>query len=169
MTVFSSWRKGRRAAAALGVVSAGLLTLSACEKPTPLATVSVGKDTVTAEAACYDDGGTLGDLSGKDKKGETELQKCLSATPKKTITVHPGDKVRLGVEPDMAEQGWFALSGGSRISNLSKQTYASFDGESLFFNQQTQSMAKSTTVTIMTSKDNSYTGVWNIKLERAES
>ncbi|HBF81590.1 MAG TPA: DUF2771 domain-containing protein, partial [Streptomyces sp.] len=42
MTVAFFSGKGRRIGVALGAVSAGLLVLSACDKPTPLATVTVG-------------------------------------------------------------------------------------------------------------------------------
>ncbi|UNO40413.1 hypothetical protein [Streptomyces sp. MST-110588] len=169
MTAFSSWGQGRRAAAAIGAVTIGLLTLSACEKPTPMATVTVGKDTVTAEAACYDNGDVLGNPA-KDKKAQAKFEECLTAAPKKTITVHPGEKVRIGVDPDMADQGWFALTSSARLNNLSKQTYASFAGDDLFVNQQTRSLNKNTVISVVTSNsDGGYTGVWNIKLERAES
>lgn len=168
MTAFSSWGKGRRAAA-LGAVSLGLLTLSACEKPTPLATVTVGTDSVIAEAVCYDDGKPLGRLDAEDKAEQAKFAKCLSTAPTETITVHPGEKVRLGVEPDMAEQGWIALSNAARLNNLSKQTYQTFEGDQLFLNQQTRSLEDSAVVSVMTSKAGGYTGVWNIKLERAKS
>ncbi|GCD35533.1 lipoprotein [Streptomyces chrestomyceticus JCM 4735] len=170
MTAFSSWGTGRRAAAALGAVSLGLVTLSACEKPTPLATVTAGKDTVTAEAACYDDGKVLGDLAASDKKAQAEFTKCLTTEPKKTLTVHPGEKLRLGVEPDVAEDGWIALSNNSPITNVSKQTYQVVaSADQLFVNQQTRSLADSTVVSVVATKGGKYTGVWNVKLKRAES
>ena len=41
----------RRAAATIGAISLGLVALTACDKPTAQATVTVGTRTVTAEAA----------------------------------------------------------------------------------------------------------------------
>lgn len=170
MTAFSSSLRGKgRRAAAAGAVSLGLLVLSACDQPTPRATVTVGQDTVTAEASCYEDGKAIGDLTGKGKAEQAKFQKCLTAEPEQTITVHPGDKVRLGVEPDMAEDGWIALSNGAPLTSLSKQTYKSVEGDQVFYNQQTQSMSDSTIISILTSKGSQYTGVWNVKLKRASS
>ncbi|MEU6115940.1 hypothetical protein ABZ840_15615 [Streptomyces sp. NPDC047117] len=171
MTAFSSSLrgKGRRAAAAAGAVSLGLLVLSACDQPTPRATVTAGQDSVTAEASCYEDGKTIGDLTSKNKAEQAKFEKCMTAKPDQTITIHPGDKVRLGVEPDMAEQGWIAMANGMPVTSLSKQTYTSVEGDRVFYNQQTQQMADSATISIMTSKGGKYTGVWNIKLERASS
>ncbi|MEV0603545.1 hypothetical protein AB0I82_30205 [Streptomyces sp. NPDC050315] len=171
MTAFSSSLrgKGRRAAAAAGAVSLGLLVLSACDQPTPRATVTAGQDTVTAEASCYEDGKTLGDLTAKEKAEQAKFEKCMTSEPDQTLTVHPGDKVRLGVEPDMAEQGWIAMSNGMPMTSLSKQTYTSIDSDQVFYNQQTRQMSDSTTISIMTSKGGKYTGIWNIKLNRASS
>ncbi|MBT2387373.1 DUF2771 family protein [Streptomyces sp. ISL-11] len=144
--------KRRRAAAAAGAVTFGLLALSACDKPTPLATVTVGSTTVTAEAACYDEGKDL---------GEAALDKCVKEGSPKTIKVKPGDKVRVGVEPKIADSGWIVLtSGPQQRSNQSKQTYVSLDGQRLFVNQSGTQIEDSTVLTVLT-KD----GVWNVKLE----
>ncbi|MGY5128548.1 hypothetical protein [Streptomyces nigrescens] len=126
-----SWGKGRRAAAAIGAVSLGLITLSACEKPTALATVTVGSSTVTAEATpgCDGDGKVL---SKKDISG------CLTKKGGKTITVRPGEKVRVGVEPDVAKSGWIVIGAGPVMREPSKGTYRSFDAESLFMQQNPQ-------------------------------
>ncbi|GAU64818.1 lipoprotein [Streptomyces sp. NBRC 110611] len=120
-----SWGKGRRAAAAIGAVSLGLITLSACEKPTSLATVSVGSTTVTAEATPGCDGEGK-ELSRKD------IAACITKKGGKTITVHPGEKVRVGVDPDVAKSGWVAIGAGPVMEEPSKQTYRSFDADTLF-------------------------------------
>ncbi|MFD7919041.1 DUF2771 domain-containing protein [Streptomyces sp. NPDC059740] len=166
----SAWSRGRRAGAALGAVSLGLVALSSCSQPTPLATVTVGSGTVTAEASCYQDGKSLGEFSGQNKENIAKFSTCLNAKPKKTITVHPGEKVRLGVEPETADQGWFAaVNGNQQLSSVSKQTYASFDGEQLFYSQQGGGPSDSATVSIISSKGSAFTGVWNVKLKRADS
>ncbi|MGP8299740.1 hypothetical protein ACTPOK_17790 [Streptomyces inhibens] len=126
-----SWGKGRRAAAAIGAVSLGLITLSACEKPTALATVTVGSTTVTAEAT-----------PGCDGKGEVLSKKaiaaCITKKGGKTITVHPGEKVRVGVDPEVAKSGWIVIGGGPVMREPSKETYRSFDADTLFMQQNPQ-------------------------------
>ncbi|MFJ9415629.1 MULTISPECIES: hypothetical protein [unclassified Streptomyces] len=127
-----SWGKGRRAAAAIGAVSLGLLTLSACEKPTALATVTAGSSTVSAEATPGCDGG------GKSLDKE-KFTACISKQGGKTITVSPGEKVRIGVEPDIAKNGWLAFAGDSG-QGVSKthQTYRTLDSSQLFVKQDPQ-------------------------------
>ncbi|MFG2227002.1 hypothetical protein ACIBK8_28810 [Streptomyces sp. NPDC050161] len=123
--------KGRRAAAAVGAVSLGLITLSACEKPTDLATVTVGSSTITAEATpgCDGEGKML------DKK---QVESCITKKGDKTLTVHPGEKVRVGVEPDVAKSGWIVIGGGPVMREPSKQTYRTFDADTLFMQQNPQ-------------------------------
>jgi poly(3-hydroxybutyrate) depolymerase len=77
MTMQSAVRR-RRAVAAAGAVSAGLLVLSACDKPTPVSTITVGRNSVHTEATCYNDG---------DAVKTAELAKCLKAST--SISVDP--------------------------------------------------------------------------------
>ncbi|MFJ9406403.1 hypothetical protein [Streptomyces sp. NPDC101393] len=133
-----SWGKGRRAAAAIGAVSLGLITLSACEKPTALATVTVGSTTVTSEATkgCDGDGEAL---------DQAKFRSCLSNQGGKTITVSPGEKVRVGVEPDIAERGWLAFAGeGGQGVSKTHQTYRTIDSSQLFLKQDPQTGQTST-------------------------
>ncbi|MGW3730118.1 DUF2771 domain-containing protein, partial [Streptomyces sp. NPDC000851] len=46
MTTMQSVVRRRRAVAAAGAVSAGLLVLSACDKPSPMSTITVGSSSV---------------------------------------------------------------------------------------------------------------------------
>ncbi|MER6391695.1 DUF2771 domain-containing protein [Streptomyces sp. NPDC059382] len=118
--------RARRSVAALGAVSAGLLLLSACDKPTPLATVTVGTSSVSAEAACQNDGKEL----SVDK-----VQECLTNVKEaKTIEYGRGDTLRLGVEPEVVEDGrqWQALLDGQPITEPSSNTYRSFSGADVF-------------------------------------
>ncbi|MEU1617671.1 hypothetical protein ACFZAU_12200 [Streptomyces sp. NPDC008238] len=153
----------RRRAAALGAVSLGLIALSACEKPTPLATVTVGDRTVTTEATskCY--------LDGK-KLTEQAFLACLQGKPEKTITVRPGDKVRIGVDPAIAEKGWVVAAGTSGKSGLLKDTtYRSFDAETLLADAQSGASASEVTLNIIeTGSAQDYLGVWQFKLKTAD-
>ncbi|TSB21500.1 hypothetical protein OG422_18985 [Streptomyces sp. NBC_01525] len=126
-----SWGKGRRAAAAIGAVSLGLVTLSACEKPTDLATVTVGSTTVTAEATpgCNGDGKLL---------SKKQVETCITKNGGKTVTVQSGDKVRVGVAPEVAKSGWIVIGGGPVMREASHETYRSFDADTLFMQQNPQ-------------------------------
>ncbi len=117
--------KGRRSVAALGAVSAGLLLLSACDKPTPLATVTVGSSSVSVEAACSDE----------NELSMDKVQECLTEMKDaKTIDYGRGDTLRLGVEPDVVEDGkrWQAVLDGQPITEPSSNTYRSFPGADIF-------------------------------------
>jgi hypothetical protein len=147
----------RRAVAVAGAVSAGLLVLSACEKPTPVSTVTVGKDSVNAEATCYNDGKAL------DAKS---LAQCVKNIDKaKSIKVDQDQTVRFGVDPKIADAGWVILVNGQQFSDVSKKTYRTIPG-SAFFNQQYGTQGDTNTVTIrMGEKANQ--GLWSFKLKKA--
>ncbi|MEU3723952.1 DUF2771 domain-containing protein [Streptomyces sp. NPDC031705] len=120
--------RARRSVAALGAVSAGLLLLSACanDKPTPLATVTVGSTSVSAESECRAD--------GKDLSMD-RVQECLTdLKDAKTIDYGRGDTLRLGVEPEIVEDGkkWQAVLDGQPITEPSANTYRSFQGADVF-------------------------------------
>jgi hypothetical protein len=159
MTVAFFSGKRRRAAAALGAVSAGLLVLSACgDKPTPLVTVTVGTDSVAAEAACYNDGEAI---------KESLLQDCLSKKPAKTVEVDLDDKVRMGVDPEIADNGWTLLFGGQPVEQEPyKKTYRTIPGNA-FFSSQTGELTSKTVVSVMETSGNKVLGIWNLQFEKA--
>ncbi|WP_329381254.1 DUF2771 domain-containing protein [Streptomyces sp. NBC_01351] len=118
--------RARRSVAALGAVSAGLLLLSACDKPTPLATVTVGTSSVSAESECH---------SAKEPLSIERVQECVTdLKDAKTIEYGRGDTLRLGVEPDVVEDGkrWSAILDGQPITEPSSNTYRSFPGADVF-------------------------------------
>jgi hypothetical protein len=119
--------RGRRSVAALGAVSAGLLLLSACDKPTPLATVTVGTSSVSTEAASG--------CSDAKELSLDKVQECITELKDaKTIDYGRGDTLRLGVEPEVVEDGkrWQAVLDGSPITEPSANTYRSFPGADIF-------------------------------------
>jgi hypothetical protein len=145
----------RRAVAALGAVSAGLLVLSACDKPTPLATITVGKNSVSSETACYND--------GKEVKA-ADLAKCLTSSDIKSIKVDPDETVRFGVDPKIADNGWTILMNGQPLTDSSKKTYRTIPG-SVFFNAQYGASGNSTLVSIKEG-DKTVTGLWTFKFKK---
>ncbi|MDI6413562.1 hypothetical protein [Streptomyces albus] len=157
----SQSRRGMRTAAALGAASLGLVALSACEQPTPMVTATVGGDSVSTEAACYDDGKAI---------PQEDVRKCLGKKAEKTISVGTGDKLRIGVDPKTAEDGWLVLVDGKpALPEPLKKTYYSFPGEA-FFQQQSQSgqpsaPSKNVQVTVVQTSGGDFNGIWHVNLK----
>lgn len=130
MTVAFFSGRARRAGVALGAVSAGLLVLSACGwvKPTPIATVTVGSHSVNTEATkdCYNAEGLK----------ESQVQKCLEAKTGKVVEVSLDDRIRFGVDPEIAENGWTLFIDGQRAEQEPyKKTYRSINASAFFAGQ----------------------------------
>ncbi|MEW2396893.1 DUF2771 domain-containing protein [Streptomyces sp. NPDC046862] len=155
MTSLRSEARRRRAVATVGAVSAGLLALSACDKPSPLATITVGKNSVSSETDCYNDGKTV---------STEELAKCLKSKDIKSIDVDPDETVRFGVDPDIADKGWTILMNGQPLTDASKKTYRTIPG-SVFFNAQYGAQGNTTVVSIRQGETN-VTGLWSFKLKK---
>jgi hypothetical protein len=155
MTTLQSASRRRRAVAAAGAVSAGLLVLSACEKPTPIATITVGTSSVNSEATCYNDGKALSTAS---------LANCLKDTGIKSIKVDPDETVRFGVDPAVADNGWTILMNGQPLTDSSKKTYRTIPG-SVFFNAQYGAQGNSTLVSIKEGEKD-VKGLWSFKLKK---
>ncbi|MER6803761.1 MULTISPECIES: DUF2771 domain-containing protein [Streptomyces] len=146
----------RRAVAAVGAVSAGLLVLSACDKPTPMATVTVGTSSVSSEATCGGEGEAL---------KSADLNKCLKDKDIEEISVDPeGGTVRFGVDPEIADKGWTILMNGRPLTESIKKTYQSVPG-SVFFNAQYGAQGDSTLVSIQEG-ENKATGLWSFRLKK---
>ncbi|MGR6971159.1 DUF2771 domain-containing protein [Streptomyces sp. NPDC003758] len=148
--------RSRRAVAAFGAVSAGLLLLSACEKPSPLATITVGTNSVSSQTDCYNDGKEV---------PSADLAKCLKSKDIKSIKVDPDETVRFGVDPAIADKGWTILMNGQPLTESSTKTYRTIPG-SVFFNAQYGASGNSTLVSIKEG-ESKVTGLWSFKLEKA--
>jgi hypothetical protein len=148
--------RSHRAVAALGAASAGLLLLSACNKPTPMATVTVGTQSVSSQTDCYND--------GKEVPAST-LAGCLKSKDIKSIKVDPDETVRFGVDPSIADKGWTILMNGQPLTESSTKTYRTIPG-SVFFNAQYGASGNSTLVSLKEG-DKTVTGLWSFKFEKA--
>lgn len=159
MTTLQSAVRRRRAVAAAGAVSAGLLVLSACDKPTAMATVTVGSDSVSSEATC----------GGEGKALTTEaLNKCLQDKDIDEIKVDPLETVRFGVDPEIADNSWtILLNGQPLVDPMKNNTYQSIPG-SVFFNAQYGAQGDSTLVSIKEGGENEATGLWSFRLKKDE-
>ncbi|RFU85300.1 DUF2771 domain-containing protein [Streptomyces triticagri] len=165
MTSLRMTAKGRRTAAALGAVSAGLLVLAACDKPTPIATVTVGSDSVNTEASCYKDGDTI---------SEAETKKCLAKDAEKSITVDMDDKVRFGVDPEIADSGWTLFINGQQAEQEPyKKSYRTIPGNAFFSAGQGPDGSQGATlknaqVSIVETDGSKLKGIWHFKLKKGE-
>lgn len=161
-------RRATRTAVAVGTVTLALAALSACEKPTPVATLSVGTGSVSSEAACYD----------KDKVlGEEELGSCLGEKDRESVTVGESDTLRFGVEPEIAEEGWQLFLNGQQVTDGFETTYRTFPSEQLFsfVEQQAQQSGEGSpdtvNVSIVEGKEAGNArgidahGVWNFEIK----
>lgn len=159
MTMQSAVRR-RRAVAAAGAVSAGLLVLSACDKPTPMSTITVGTSSVSEEATCGGEGEAL---------KSADLTKCLKDTGVKSITVDPDETIRFGVDPEVADKRWTILMNGQPLTEDTDKTYRTIPG-SVFFNAQYGAQGDSTLVSIKAAdgkkNSNTVTGLWSFKLKK---
>ncbi|MFD1828663.1 MULTISPECIES: DUF2771 domain-containing protein [Streptomyces] len=144
-----------RTAVAIGAATLGLVALSACEKPTPRATVTVGSDSVSTEAACYEDGGAI---------SQEKVLSCAKQETTTSISVDEGDLLRIGVDPEIAEEGWVLfLDGQPAVTDKIGKTYRSFSGDAFFRDGE----AKSVRLGIVGYDGSEYHGVWNIELKKA--
>jgi hypothetical protein len=149
--------KRRRAAAAIGAASAGLLVLTACEKPTPLATVTVGTESVHSEAACYNDGDPLKEseaVACQDKRG-------------KTVKVAADDQIRFGVDPAIADNGWtLYIEGQPAEQEAFKKTYRTIHASAFFAAQPGQASSTKVNISIVEAKGGKLLGIWPFTLEK---
>ncbi|WP_448315479.1 DUF2771 domain-containing protein [Streptomyces sp. CO7] len=161
MTTMHSAARRRRAVAAVGAVSAGLLALSACDAPSPVATVTVNSDTVHSEASCWNDGKAI---------SSEELTSCLQDKDVPTLKVNQDETVRFGVDQEIAESRWVILMNGRPLVEDSGRTYRTIPG-SVFFSSQYGAQGNSTVVAVQAlDKDDKAktTGLWTFKLKRGD-
>ncbi|WNZ10645.1 hypothetical protein [Streptomyces sp. 11x1] len=152
--------RSRRAAATLGAVSAGLLVLSACDEPTPMATVTIGTDSISSEAACY-----------RTLTAE-KARECAQKKPSKSIDLPQGETLRIGVDPEVSETGWALwINGEQATNNTFDKTYWSFENADLFATQPGQAAQKSLTISVVeqNAEGSKIEGVWNFELKNPDA
>ncbi|GAA2121755.1 hypothetical protein [Streptomyces synnematoformans] len=158
-------RRGTRAGAGLGVAALAVVALAGCEKPTPLAQITVGDRTASTEAQCYEDGKDI---------SNAELNACVEERAGASITVDAGDRVRIGVDPDIADTGWtLFVDGRPVVPRPSKHTYVTYSGDQ-FFNVQSPTGEptqndKAKVGIVEIDEDGNYKGAWSFDLKRKES
>lgn len=125
-------RRSLRTFCAVGTAGLAVVAVSGCEKPKPVATVTVGSTSVFNHDQCTNDG---------KKMGAKAFEKCAEDAKSKSISFSGSDVLRIGVEPDVAERGWEVLgtiqnpqTGQDQTAKLiqfTKKTYATTQGVDL--------------------------------------
>ncbi|MFR9723767.1 hypothetical protein ACL02R_10435 [Streptomyces sp. MS19] len=128
MTAISTSR-GRRAirtTVAVGAVSLGFVVLAACQKPTPSAhfTLNTHTDSFEADHDCYH-----GDGIDADRADD-----CVTPDDSPEFATRSGDTFRIGVDPEVADDGWVLLLNGMphQQQDPYTSTYQTFDTDELF-------------------------------------
>jgi hypothetical protein len=158
-------RRARRAVPALGVAVLSVVALAGCDKPTPLAQITVGGRTASTEAQCYDE--------GKDIP-TGELDACVAKRAGASITVDAGQPVRIGVDPDIADTGWtLFVDGRPVVPRPSKHTYVTYNADQ-FLNAQSPTGEpvvndKAKVGIVEIDEKGNYKGAWSFDLKRKES
>jgi len=125
-----------------------------------MATVTVGKTSKSAEAECYSDGKAI---------ARAEATKCTQAKAEDTLRVPQGETLRIGVDPEIADEGWSLWINGQQVISPLKKTYYAFQGVDLFAEQQGQQAPKELNVSVVQQSGEDIQGVWNFKLENDDA
>ncbi|NYI07695.1 DUF2771 domain-containing protein [Allostreptomyces psammosilenae] len=148
----------RRRVAAIGATIVGLAALSACEQPTPLATAVNGSTSVHTEAGCY---------AGGEALPEEQIQACFTEDPETSavMDVEVGDRLRVGVEPEIAEDGWFLALDGQQLTDPTEKTFVTVGqmNQQLFANNPEEVKLQ-----IVQGTSSEVIGVWTFKLRLAQ-
>jgi hypothetical protein len=141
---------------ALGAVCASLAVLCACQKPTPLVTVTSGRDSVHSQTACYDDGRRV---------PVSRLRTCLRGRHFTALKVDPDALVHFGVDPVIADRGWTILLNGRPLTDRSHNTYRTVPA-GVFFSRSLGATGRSTLASVLEGNGTRLTGLWSFTLQR---
>ncbi|MGP4113927.1 hypothetical protein ACTWP5_23825 [Streptomyces sp. 4N509B] len=119
-----------------GAASLGLFALAGCEKPSPNAHFTLGSATSSPEAAadCWTEGGALSDERARQCLAGT-VSGGVSDRPERgpSFTVRSGETFRVGVDPEIADDGWLLFVNGQPYGlEPFTGTYRSFRATDLF-------------------------------------
>jgi hypothetical protein len=141
--------------ARLALVVAGsaalVLGLAGCTKPNPGASAFSGTNSVYEQAVCWAPEGQYLDA----KTCGTEM--LAGATSE--LPVLAGQTIGISVDPVVADQGWFPVLGGQRVTaNAIKQNYFRFTPT------QEQLGASDGTLAVVSGDDKGTKGIWVFRL-----
>ncbi|MBI1351939.1 MAG: hypothetical protein GC156_12570 [Actinomycetales bacterium] len=104
------------------VLAAAALTLTACSKPNPIATVYSGTSSEWREAACWSSSSAI-----DATQCAQQVLSNASGGSLATVPVVPGEVVGISVDPVVAEKGWTPRIAGQPLTQTPlTQTYFRF-------------------------------------------
>jgi hypothetical protein len=136
------------------------LTLTACEKPNPGATVFSGTSSEYSLAACWaDEGGQI----DQNQCAQDLLANAASGQATKPIPVVPGEVIGISVDPVVADAGWFPRINGQNLAETPlTSTYFRFT-----FPEFQQVAADGLTLEVVAGSDAATRGLWLFRLAPA--
>lgn len=157
-------RRSVRTVFAVGAATCAVVGLSGCDKPNPVATLTVGSDSAHSHDTCDNDG---------KKLGEKQLQQCAKEAKSKSISFTPSDTLRFGVDPEVAEKGWEVITTitdpqssqqqSVYLVEYTKETYATTQDLQLG-----RLADKSEVAVVERNKDGDAYRVWNFTLDKKD-
>lgn len=129
MTAISMGRRVLRTALAAGAAGAALVALTGCERPAPNAHFTLGSHTTSREPVenCHAE-------HGDGALGAERVQECIENTEDVAVfTAGHGDTLRVGVDPEVAEDGWLLFYNGILYDATPfTSTYQTFEVDELY-------------------------------------
>ena len=136
-----------------------MLTLTACEKPTPGVSVWSGTKSEHREAVCW----TEQDAITPEDCAQDIIDSALASKDVATIEILPDQTVGISVDPDLAEFGWYVAIGGQRFNDAPlTETYYRFTFPKVSIPEGGYDLQ-----VIAQGKGNATRGIWVFKLVNA--
>lgn len=104
--------KRTRVALLITVLGVTALGLTACEKPSPGASVFSGTTTKWREAACWAASGSI----DANACAQEVISKATSGAKLAEVPVVPGQVIGISVDPVVADTGWFPRINGQNLT-----------------------------------------------------
>ena len=98
-------------------------SLTACEKPKPVVTVTSGTSSASGQALCWASSNTI----SAQTCAESLVAGALNNPDTPTVKIVSDQTLGISVDPKVAELGWYAAIGGQRLTtNAIYSTYYRF-------------------------------------------
>lgn len=154
-----------------GTVGGSIAYASSKGEPNdPKVTLVVGRSSISSGPACYNDGKPL------DEAAQTKCQEdALKAREQGTLPtsdVKISDKIGVGVDPEVAEQGWFAFTDGGqqqRATLATTRTGSTYSGSLPAASLLAATEKTTVTVVEANEKTGDIIGVWYFQLKNEDA
>ncbi|MFJ8045088.1 hypothetical protein ACIRBX_31755 [Kitasatospora sp. NPDC096147] len=150
-----------------GTVGGSIAVASGKDDPSgPKATLVVGRSSLDAEPFCYNDGKPLDEAAQTSCQKEARKAQLEGKLPTSDVTV--SDKIGVGVDPKVAEKGWFAFTDGGqqqRATISATRTDSTYSGSLPAIGLLAAGEKTNVTVVQADEKTGDILGVWYFQLK----